>query len=145
MENGCVNVTETAQSVQLLKINGFSMTDTMNKNYIESVWNVDGYEWELRLYPSFVTGCEWVALKFVFLGEPRTSAGVMAEIRCRLVDPSGDLQPSEGKSVSKEFTRFGASAFFLLIKVRDVPASGYLEDDSLTVECSITVLKELKR
>jgi speckle-type POZ protein len=147
MEPGCTNLTEIAHAVQLLKINGFSTTTTMsNSEYIESIWNVDGYDWELRLFPWFMTGCPWVALKFIFLGEPRTSAGARTKIRCRIVDPSGNLEPSQEKGVTKEFYRSGASSFFLLMKVNDVLASDYLtDDDSLTVECSITVLKELKR
>ncbi|TVU08489.1 hypothetical protein EJB05_41894, partial [Eragrostis curvula] len=144
MENGCTNMTEIAHLVQLLKINGFSLTTTMSSSdYITSSWNVDGCEWEVRLFPAFLNGCDWVALKFTFLGEVRPN-GVRTRITCRLVDPIGNLEPSAEKSAVKVFLRSESSIYIWLIKSRDVPSSIYLIDDSLTVECSITVLKDLK-
>ncbi|KAJ1260311.1 hypothetical protein BS78_10G222800 [Paspalum vaginatum] len=147
----CTNVTETAQSVQLLKINGFSTASMMTgkAEYIECRWEVDGHEWELRLHPGFLTGCHWVAVKFIYLGGARASVA-RTEIRCRLVDPTGRLEPREGKTktVWREFTHPGPgdTQLMLVIKLSDALVSDYLlADDSLTVECSITVLKELKR
>ncbi|WVZ79016.1 hypothetical protein U9M48_026644 [Paspalum notatum var. saurae] len=151
--NACTNVTETAQSVQLLKINGFStasLTMTGKTDYIECHWEVDGHEWELRLYPAFLTGCHWVAVKFIYLGGARASVA-RTEIRCRQVDPTGCLHPSDGKTkpVCREFTHPGPgdTQLMLVIKVSDALVSDHLlpDDDSLTVECSITVIKELKR
>ncbi|KAL6603676.1 hypothetical protein ACP70R_044037 [Stipagrostis hirtigluma subsp. patula] len=144
MEPACTNLTEVARSVQLLKINGYSMTTSMtNSEYIKTTWHVDGYEWEVRLFPAFTNGCDWVALKFIFLREVGASE-VKAKISCRVVDPSGNLQPCGEKSVYKVFWRPQASVFIMLIKTRDVLASSYLLDDSLTVECTIAVLKDIK-
>ncbi|CAD6335923.1 unnamed protein product [Miscanthus lutarioriparius] len=122
-------ITEAARSVQLLQIDGYSATESMSqKDYIGSTWNVDGYEWEVRVYPEYdYSRSSWVALRLIILSKPRT-VEVRAHFTGRLVDPSGRLQPSEGDSISHK---------------RDEIAPGYLENDSLTVECAITVLREL--
>jgi speckle-type POZ protein len=61
-----------------------------------------------------------------------------------LVDPRGLLEPSEEKSVSKAFWSCNScTEALVLVEARDVAASGYLRGDSLWVECSITVLREL--
>ncbi|RLN29350.1 hypothetical protein C2845_PM05G29270 [Panicum miliaceum] len=97
-------ITEAARSVHLLQIDGYSATATMSSNdYIGSTWNVDGYEWEVRVYPEYDhKRWGWVALKLIVLSKPRT------------VD----------------------------VRKRHEIAPGYLENDSLTVECAITVLGE---
>ncbi|KAK3131049.1 hypothetical protein QOZ80_6BG0501360 [Eleusine coracana subsp. coracana] len=122
------------------------MTSFMTRSdYITSSWNVGGYKWEVQLFPAFQNGCNWVALKFIFLGEVGQSGVARTRVICRLVDPSGNIEPSSGEKCEiKEFYRSGSSIYIWLIKSRDVPASEYLIDDSLTVECAITVLKDLK-
>ncbi|CAM0909314.1 unnamed protein product [Alopecurus aequalis] len=160
MASACTNLTVAVREVQLLKIHGYSASKSMctaNKGYgedgsIKSRWNVDGYEWEVRMYPAtliFGNGyrepmCGVVfSVKLVFLGEPRTSL-VRAALGCRLVDPRGLLNPSEEKIVSTIFTtQKDCTEAILLIETRDLAASGYLRGDSLSVECSVTVLKEL--
>ena len=93
-------ITEAARSVQLLQIDGYSATESMSqKDYIGSTWNVDGYEWEVRVYPR---RSSWVALRLIILSKPRT-VEVRAHFTGRLVDPSGRLQPSEGDSISHVF------------------------------------------
>ncbi|KAL6874008.1 hypothetical protein ACP4OV_014090 [Aristida adscensionis] len=123
-----INLTEVEQSVQLLKLNGYSMTTGMgSSDYIKlSGWNVGGHDW------------------VIFLGEVIPASRVGATIRCRLVHPAGDAEPSAGKSVSKVFVRSGSSVDLWVIRARDVPNSDYLVDDSLTMECTIAVLKDLK-
>ncbi|CAN6163136.1 unnamed protein product [Urochloa humidicola] len=96
MENGCTNLTEAARSVHLLKINGYSATSTMSTSeYIRSKWNFDGYEWEIQFYPMCFWGImTWLTLK-QFLGGPLKHKEVRASLSCRLVDPSGKLEPSK--------------------------------------------------
>ena len=91
-------------SVQLLQIDGYSATESMSqKDYIGSTWNVDGYEWEVRVYPEYdYSRSSWVALRLIILSKPRT-VEVRAHFTGRLVDPSGRLQPSEGDSISHVF------------------------------------------
>ncbi|CAD6338741.1 unnamed protein product [Miscanthus lutarioriparius] len=67
-------ITEAARSVQLLQIDGYSATATMSQqDCIGSTWNVDGYEWELRVYPEYYySRSSWVALKLIIHSKPRT-------------------------------------------------------------------------
>ena len=70
----------------------------------------------------------------------------MANLSCRLVDPSRNRDPSEEKSVCYAFGRSGGgrtSPEVLQVRRDEVPSSGYLVNDSLTVQCTLTVLKEL--
>ncbi|KAL6874007.1 hypothetical protein ACP4OV_014089 [Aristida adscensionis] len=140
-KKGCTNLTEAARSVQLLKVDGFSAIQTMcSKDYIESRWNVDGHEWAIHLYPSYV-GISCLVLKLIFLGKSQAHK-VRASLSCGLVHPSGNI--CLRKSMSKIFQRHkDSSDAIVLILLRDL-ASGYLKDDSFTVECSITVLKEIQ-
>lgn len=139
MENTCTNLNQVARSVRLLKIDGFSLTAGMGGDYcLKSIWNVDGYELEVLIYP----GTTWVALKLVFLSEARTQWGVRASMACQLVDLSRELQPYHEYGVSETFylpQDFGALVFMDRNKI----PSGYVKDDMLTLRCAITVLKEL--
>uniref|UniRef100_M8BE88 Speckle-type POZ protein-like protein n=1 Tax=Aegilops tauschii TaxID=37682 RepID=M8BE88_AEGTA len=67
-----------------------------------------------------------------------------ATLACRLVDPSGELEPAQEGSVSATF--YHPQEFQLLCPVdlidRDFIPSGYLKNDTLTLCCSITVYKE---
>ncbi|CAD6335922.1 unnamed protein product [Miscanthus lutarioriparius] len=141
-----LTVTEAVRSVQLLKIDGYSATSTMvgSEEFIKprSRWIVDGHEWEVRFYPDhceplddedvrsiFYDCVEWVALKLILVSEPQ---------RDKL---SQHLNPSKEKSVSHVFDRRSkCSPEVLLMLKHEVPSSGYLVNDSLTVECTITVL-----
>ncbi|KAK1612567.1 hypothetical protein QYE76_036240 [Lolium multiflorum] len=175
MANASTNLTGAAREVQVLKIDGYSASKSMctakkgyrDDGFIESRWNVGGYEWEVRMYPATVIfgagygeplfrksskplsvrektdwgyDARWLALKLVILGKP----GVRAALGCRLVDPRGLLEPSEEKIVSTYFGSCNScTEAILLIETRDLAASGYLRSDSLSVECSVTVLREL--
>ncbi|XP_047088440.1 BTB/POZ and MATH domain-containing protein 1-like [Lolium rigidum] len=154
MANASTNLTSAAREVQVLKIDGYNACKSMctakkgyrDDGFIESRWNVGGHEWEVRMYPAtviFGAGYGeplWLALKLVIVGKP----GVRAALGCRLVDPRGLLEPSEEKSVSTYFGSCNScTEAILLIETRDLAASGYLRGDSLSVECSVTVLREL--
>ncbi|CAL5054302.1 unnamed protein product [Urochloa decumbens] len=150
MEPGCAYLTGAATSVHLLKLNGYCATATMNSwEYIKSVWSVDGHDWEIRCYPQHRDfGGDWVALQLVFLGEaqPDKPLKVRASLSCRPVDRRGKpLEPSVEKSVSAVFYRPQNSAYpLLLVKRNDTKSpSPYLKNDSVTAQCTITVLKEL--
>ncbi|OEL13882.1 BTB/POZ and MATH domain-containing protein 2 [Dichanthelium oligosanthes] len=152
MEHGLTNLTQAARSVQLLKIDGYSTTATMfNSDCFKSRWNVGGHEWELRIYPSFSEYSKgdskvyWVALKHVLLSEPERDKKLRTNISCRLVDPSRNLDPSAERRMSYGFGSRGECSYhhLRLVSRDEVLSSGYLVNDSLTVQCTITVLKEL--
>jgi len=90
--------------------------------------------------PIFDDFVEWVALKLILVSEPQRDK-LRVNLSCRLVSPSQHLNPSKEKSVSHVFDRRSkCSPEVLLMLKHEVPSSGYLVNDSLTVECTITVL-----
>ncbi|XP_044958274.1 BTB/POZ and MATH domain-containing protein 1-like [Hordeum vulgare subsp. vulgare] len=150
MEDACTNVTHAARLVQLLKIQGFSATKCMTTcryghNYIPSRWTVDGYEWEVRIYPGMARSSDnrnlLVALTISCCSKPRGS-GVEASLACRLIDPSGKLEPSQGGSASGTFYNQEECRDLVFLGRRD-DLAGYLKDDTLTIQCAIAVLKPL--
>ncbi|TVU08495.1 hypothetical protein EJB05_41900, partial [Eragrostis curvula] len=141
MEKGITNLTDVARSVQLLKIDGYSaLSSTMTcSDFIRSTWNVGGYDWEVRLSTYCCNGNSWVKLKLVLLSEARVDK-VRASLSCWLVDPSGKFAPSEEKSVSTSFSKTGQVSSDVAL----VHRGHHVWNDSITVECTITVVKEPK-
>ncbi|CAN6356181.1 unnamed protein product [Urochloa humidicola] len=160
-KHACTLLTEATRSVLLLKVDSFlSAAATMKYNYrprhgklkrkmngIGSKCNAGGYKWEVRFYPAYIRHGEfWVALDLVFLSEDGARNAITADLSCRPVDPSGSLGPSEGTvSVSATFQHASDSSEpVLVMRTKEVEASGYLKSGSVTVECTITVFKDLK-
>ncbi|CAO2145664.1 unnamed protein product [Urochloa humidicola] len=161
MEHDGTNLaaTEAVRSVQVLKIDGYCATATLGPSeFIKSRWNIDGHEWEICFYPDFWQFLEdmeemypldedyiseWVALKLILVSEPQRDK-LRVNLSCRLVCPSPHLDPSQEKNVSHVFHRGSkCSPEVLLMPKHDLPSSGYIVNDSLTVECTITVLGDL--
>ncbi|KAG2598354.1 BTB/POZ and MATH domain-containing protein 1-like isoform X2 [Panicum virgatum] len=124
--------------------------------FIKSRWNIYGHEWEVRFYPNYWHffedleetyyqfdddyHTEWVALKLILVSEPQRDK-LRVNLSCRLVCPSQHLDPSEEKIVSHVFDSHSkCSPEVLLMPKHVLPSSGYIVNDSLTVECTITVL-----
>ncbi|CAN6197611.1 unnamed protein product [Urochloa humidicola] len=147
------NLTEVARSKNLLlKVEGHSVTTAMGDGeFIKSSrWIVGGHKWEIHLRPKD----HWagsrhrpVTLKLVLLSDPHGGAGagdVKAKLTCRFIDPAGALPPSEEKSVAHKFHRVGDYSGPAVLTAREeLEASGYLKDDSYTVQCIIAVLREV--
>lgn len=145
------NVTEAVRSFQQIKIDGYSAIRELG--FVDFRWIVDGYSWRVRFHPEYSRKMRhnwqiWVALEFVLLDEPR-STDVTASISCWLVDPSGNHVPSYECSASNTFfspqgSEQSQSETVFLMGADELKASGYVVNDSLTVECTITVVKELE-
>jgi speckle-type POZ protein len=145
-------VAEAVRSVQLLKIDGYSATKAMGPSeFIKSRWNIDGHEWEVHFYPDYLyyfeeegpyfleLTSEWVALKLILVSEPLKDK-LRVNLSCRPVCQF----VIEEKSVSHVFASGSrCSPELLLILKHKLPSSGYLVNDSLTVECTVTVLRNL--
>ncbi|WVZ79010.1 hypothetical protein U9M48_026639 [Paspalum notatum var. saurae] len=145
MGQGHSSLTEAVRSDHLFKIDGYCTASAMpTSHYIKSRWNVDDHEWEVRFYPRYDKSFDhWIALKLLLLSEPQRN-NLTANLSCQLVHPRRLLDRSIEKSVSRVFqSRYDCSSAVLLVKTSDVPSSGYLVDDSVTVRCTVTVLKEL--
>ncbi|KAI4970125.1 hypothetical protein ZWY2020_001039 [Hordeum vulgare] len=151
MEDACTNVTHAARLVQLLKIQGFSATKCKQtycygQNYIPSRWTVDGYEWEVRIYPGWARNSDnrnlWVALTISCCSNNPRGSGVEASLACRLIDPIGKLEPSQGGSASGTLYNQEECRDLVFLGRRD-DLAGYLKDDTLTIQCAIAVLKPI--
>ncbi|KAI4971098.1 hypothetical protein ZWY2020_002012 [Hordeum vulgare] len=123
------------------------MTKTMDAGdgCIKSRWNVYGYDWEIQLYPAGLSNRisrSCLALKLVFIGEARKRT-VRASLACQLVDPQGKLNPSKEERQAGTFKRpQDSSTPVFVMEMAALEKSAYLMDDSYTVQCTITVLKE---
>ncbi|KAF7103978.1 hypothetical protein CFC21_104906 [Triticum aestivum] len=134
------DLNQVVRSVRLLRIQEFSSMRGGESGF-EAKWDVDGYEWQVNL---IFARRPYVVPALCFLSEARTQRGVRATLACRLVDPSGELEPAHEGSVSATF--YHPQEFELLCPLdlidRDFIPSGYLKNDTLTLCCSITVYKE---
>lgn len=139
-------LTEVERTTKLLKMEGYSVTTPMaSEEFFKSKrWNAGGYDWEIHVHPKEYCGYPSYrkTLRLFFLGVLRTD-NVKATFSCRLIDPSGNLNPSQEKRVTHKFERTGDSCLVWLESRGDLEVSGYLKDDSFTVQCTITLLKEL--
>lgn len=135
------NLTQVLRSVRLLKIDGVSMMSGMGSDYcFKYRWIVDGYEWEILLYPSVVDSrglSTFVALRLIFLSEPRAGA-VRTTLRACLVDQGGVPKPSH--EVCQRITFRKPQDSSERIKLEGL---GYVKDDSFSVQCTLDVLKEI--
>uniref|UniRef100_A0ACD5ZCF8 Uncharacterized protein n=1 Tax=Avena sativa TaxID=4498 RepID=A0ACD5ZCF8_AVESA len=139
MEFAGANLTEVVRSLRLLKIEGYSMIRDMGSDdYFKYRWIVDGYEWEIRVYPRVFDSkglYSFVAVQLIFLSEPRACA-VRTTLRCCLV--------GQGKVMCNEYRRTrtfrkpqDSSEKILLTGEK------YIDDDSFAVQCILEVFKEL--
>ncbi|GJM97722.1 hypothetical protein PR202_ga14671 [Eleusine coracana subsp. coracana] len=141
-------LTDVVPSTKQLKIGGFSVTSTMtNVEVIRSKrWDVAVYDWEVRVLPKYfstVERCDCVALYLHLCSEAPTHSTVKAKISCRLIDSSGKLKPYLGATEPcVVFKHSGEVKYLVFLVKRDtIHSPGYLQDDSLIVECTLTVLR----
>ncbi|CAM0877986.1 unnamed protein product [Alopecurus aequalis] len=149
MENAPTKLREVARSARLLRIEGFSLIPTnylsMDGHFVKTTWSVYGYDWEVSFYPAMkvvnpatpLMPDTWLAVELAF---PNTTsvgeARIGARLSCRLVDPTGKLNPSLGDHPGP--SRQNIVAF--LVQRKSLAKSGYLKHDSVTIECTIAVL-----
>ncbi|KQK17056.1 hypothetical protein BRADI_1g32241v3 [Brachypodium distachyon] len=142
MESSCIiDLTDATSLVRQLKIQGFSATECMGMDmdpFITSRWSVDGYDWEIRVYPARSGD---MSLELVFLSESRTG-GSMASMGCQLVHPRRMREPSKESCVWKKFHHPNDSSGHMNFG-SDLLKLGYPRDDCLVLECTLTVLREL--
>ncbi|KAM0823917.1 hypothetical protein ACQ4PT_070553 [Festuca glaucescens] len=139
MEIAGANLTEVVRSLRLLKIEGYSMIQDMSSDdCFKYKWIFDGYEWEIRVYPSVLnsTGLEWfVAVRLIFLSEPRGCA-VRTTLRCSLVGPRRVLCDEHHETIIFRKPQDSSEKIALT-------GEGYIDDDSFSVQCILEVFKEL--
>ncbi|RLM54279.1 hypothetical protein C2845_PM10G18550 [Panicum miliaceum] len=154
------NLTDAACAVHLFKINGYSATRAMGRtdSLPSKRLAVGGYEWEVHYTPNLVADGNYrVAFKLVLLGAPRRNDVKAAlALKCRLVDASNSVR--NASPLRMPVTRTGSS---MPSSVRcptrssaprrapdgfrrrsSLEASGSINEDSFTVECTITVITD---
>lgn len=157
MGSSLSNLTDAACIVHQFKINGYSATKSMARtdSLPSKRLAVGGYEWEVHYTPSLlVDGSYMIAFRLVLLGAPRRN-DVKAAFRCRLLYPSTNYGHQRGACVSDSmgdvegqmshaFKRAKESSGWIPLRKRNVvEAARVIENDSLTAECTITVVTEL--
>jgi speckle-type POZ protein len=147
MANACTNLTGVVRLERQFKIGGFSLlTTTMSwSEFVKFRWDAGGYEWEIHCYPSSSEpGMYGVALELMLFADAG-SCNVRARLGCLLVHPRMLHNASHSEeSVTYVFKRpKDCSAKVFLVNERFLPAPASLKDDYLTVQCAITIVKEL--
>lgn len=142
------DLTETEYKVHLVKIDKYSV----NKEYLRSAplykseyisygtFDAAGYDWEVRYYPFHPDlSKEWIAIR-LGLRSKVCRNGLKATLRCQLVDVTGVLPPFGDQRATYRYTKqeeLGPP--ILLLTHEDLLKLGYLKNDSLAVECAISV------
>uniref|UniRef100_A0A0E0AD09 BTB domain-containing protein n=1 Tax=Oryza glumipatula TaxID=40148 RepID=A0A0E0AD09_9ORYZ len=149
--NGCLPVDgrvvaaneKAARAVHKFNVNGYSATKAMAKHeHVSSKrLTVAGYAWEIHYTPGHDAHWHyWVAFKLVFLGvgeqaqraggddDDNDAGAVKASLSCCLSHAFGSANES--------------SPWVLLVKRRELEASGFITGDSFAVRCTITVLSK---
>ncbi|CAN6338370.1 unnamed protein product [Urochloa humidicola] len=95
----CTRLHEEVRYVHLFNIDDFSVPKAAvwnNKDCIKSRCSVDGYDWEIRFYPShhtYATTKYLVALELAFVGEASRSRSVTATLTGRPPSRLPELPP----------------------------------------------------
>uniref|UniRef100_A0A0E0Q1E0 BTB domain-containing protein n=1 Tax=Oryza rufipogon TaxID=4529 RepID=A0A0E0Q1E0_ORYRU len=125
---------------QHFNVNGYSATKAMAKHeHVSSKrLTVAGYAWEIHYTPGHDAHWHyWVAFKLVFLG-----IGEQAQ-RAGGDDDDNDAGAIKACCLSHAFGSANESSpWVLLVKRRELEASGFITGDSFAVRCTITVLSK---
>ncbi|CAN6173178.1 unnamed protein product [Urochloa humidicola] len=138
---GCINLTDSARSVQLFKIDAFAASAQKTERFIAwTTTSVAGFDWMIYYYPSlWHSGDSWISFR-IDLSRSDASGGVVASAACRLVDPAGKLAPSVVPPPVSATLSKGQGMDLFVMSRKNLASSGYLRDDSFLVECVVTVL-----
>ncbi|KAF7104039.1 hypothetical protein CFC21_104967 [Triticum aestivum] len=154
MADACTILTSTVRSVQLFKIEGLKALCSqpgLDKQCVKSKCEVGGYEWEILCYvPTYSTS--WLDFCLMLLSEAPRSGSVTASISCQLVhprvpgnppDPVLHRAPHSEVTISHVFKRHkDCSHRAMIVQKKSLPEPACPDDDYLSVECIITILKE---
>ncbi|PUZ38060.1 hypothetical protein GQ55_9G166800 [Panicum hallii var. hallii] len=136
-----VAVTESGQ--HLLRIDGYSHTmDVPTGSDIKSPpFRVGGHSWRICYYPNGLSSAwtEYISL-FLQLGGDAPQ-GVWTRHTFSLLGREGKPVPYFTNSGKKIFTDWGTSAF---IRRSELERSEHLRDDSFTIRCDVTVVREIQ-
>ncbi|KAG0515535.1 hypothetical protein BDA96_10G287100 [Sorghum bicolor] len=146
----CINLTNSARSVQLFKIDAFTATREKGQGSIASTrTSVGGYDWVINYHPRVVYSNQYWIMFRITLDSDGT--GVVASFACRLVDVvdqtgggqhlGSSSSPVPAAITSATLSKGQANDVYITTRSK-LASSGYLKDDSFLVECVITVLLE---
>jgi speckle-type POZ protein len=144
MQGPCIELTAAARSVQLFKINGNSATKEIRPVGItiaSTTTNVGEHDWTIDYRPTVLHSHEyWIMFRITLASDDEAAGGgVAASFECRVVDQTGRLEPSAKVAAGGVWTR-GMYKDVLIMSRNALYNSGYIMDDSVVVECAITVL-----
>ncbi|VAI03809.1 unnamed protein product [Triticum turgidum subsp. durum] len=143
--------TETAKGTHVLEIIGYSLKKGLGiDKFVQSaIFTVGGYDWTIRFYPDGANmsyaDCVCVSVS----REPTGRGLARASCDLRLVNKDTGLPKSIwflSQATPTEFD-YGNRVFpecggFIQRSELELEASGYIKDDSLTIECVLTVIKQ---
>ncbi|EMS47630.1 BTB/POZ and MATH domain-containing protein 2 [Triticum urartu] len=145
--------TETAKGTHVLEIVGYSLEKGLGiGKFVQSaIFTVGGYDWTLRFYPDGANisyaDCVCVSVSRDLTGKSKGVARASCDLRLVNKDtglPKSIWYPSQPTpSVfdynNRVFPECGGS---IERSELELEASEYIKDDSLTIECVLTVIKQ---
>ncbi|KAF7098103.1 hypothetical protein CFC21_099870 [Triticum aestivum] len=138
MATTCTVLTGAVRAVKLLKVDSFRLAyKTMREGeFLRTSWNVDGHDVEIRWYP----GTAMAPVELVFLTKTASTCNVRASFGCLLVHPRLP-QPHNGNEEKTVWHVFKhPKDCSLRVSLVDQTSR---QGDYLTVQCTVTILKEL--
>lgn len=139
---------EMEQGTHVFHVVGYSQHRTIcdwdgngngTKKYLKSgLFTVAGHHWYIALFPGGIDGP--VPISLVMAGH--SAEGVLASYELRLVNQSTGLPFSAHKVAPRVFKAERGGRFgFSLMKQSLFESPTYLQNDSITIECIVTVLQ----
>lgn len=139
-------VATVAKGSHVVNIDGYSrMNETIRTGSCTKscTFDVGGHQWCITYYPNGINP-ECADCISVFLDHVSPAEDVNAEFQFDLLDGGGRIVPSYSRTAKRTFAkhelRWGCSRF---VKREELEKSDHLKNDRFTIQCDVTVLKEL--
>jgi speckle-type POZ protein len=141
-------VVDAEEGSYLLKIDGYSRTKLLVENgkYVRSTrFSAGGHDWALEFYPNGYKSADFISV-YLFL-DSTDSKDVKAKFTFSLLDKDEEPVPSFSQThPGHTFPGKGSDwGYFDFIKKTDLEESVHLINDCFTIQCDVTVMKEIRR
>jgi speckle-type POZ protein len=143
--------TSLGSHVHVLEISGYSLHRERLRecdSLRSAVFTVGGYDWQIQFFPCGVLGYfkDYVAAYLFFKSKNKNIRGMRASFQFSLVDGTGSMLPY---TIPRTTYKFDSGSNMWcghhdFMKRSDLEVSPYLHDDRLTIECAITIVRDVE-
>lgn len=138
----------------VLKIEGYSKTKGLlgiGNNARSGTFTVGGHSWCVRYYPDGVyeEDADWICLDLFLNDDPLEDEVIKGKYSFSLLDEAGDPVPVPSFTCGSHICSFSRSnrscGFIEFIEKARLESSQYLRDDTFSIRCDVTVIKEIQQ